>query len=140
MSKKILTTTVTGLALTGVLLAGTTFAAGAQTQKNTNFHKHKTLTAAQIASLEAKMTTNLTNRLNSDVTNGKITSTQEAYILNAESQIFAKFSSGDKAGAKTLRQSLDSWLKTQGIATTVFSGHTFRARGGRTFHWTVRNK
>ncbi len=69
-----------------------------------------------------EMKTKLTSNLDQAVKNGKLTQDQEKHIMETTDQIHAKMESGDKEGAKTLRDELKTWANDQKIDASIFPG------------------
>jgi len=109
------------VAALGITLAGSTFAANAQTTANRGENR-PALTAEQKTARHTEMTTRLTETLTQAVKDGKLTEAQKAYILGVHEQIGAKMDSNDITGADKLRDELKTWLTDNKIDTTVLPG------------------
>lgn len=124
--------TVATAALAGLAIAGTTMAS---TSGGFGFGRHEgtgtPLTTEERTAREAEMKTKLTEKLTTSVTDGKLTDSQKAHILDVQGQIHAKMVAGDRTGADKLREELRTWTTAEKIDASVMPFGGGRGQGLR---------
>jgi hypothetical protein len=113
--------TVTGaisVATLGLALAGSTFAAAAQTTATTPSVKSQ-VTATETTKMDTDLQTKMTNAFTAAETAGKITAAQKATLLEKDAAIRAKMKAGDRDGAGTLIKEMHGWMTSNSIDASV---------------------